>query len=258
VTEVVPGRAALYHEALALLEYRRLLADPVFAGVGVADGDGRPVFVIPGFLAPDVAMTTMVGWLRRTGHYASYPRLGPNLRCGEDAVSLLERRLEALATRHGRRVAVIGHSRGGQLARVLGVRRPDLVSLVVMLGTPVMDLTAIHPLVHAWIRGLAVLARAGVPGLMGSACFSGSCCERFRADSGGAFPGDVALVSVVGRRDAMVDRQACADVAATAVVHVNATHIGTVLNPETFRAIATAIAASDSAGAAGAGSPLAA
>jgi pimeloyl-ACP methyl ester carboxylesterase len=258
VTDLVHGRAALYHEALALLEFRRLLADPIFAGTGVADGDGQPVLVIPGFLAPDLAMKTMVGWLRRTGHYAAYPRLGPNMRCGEDAVIRLERRLEGLAARRGRRVVVIGHSRGGQLARVLGVRRPDLVSLVVLLGTPVMDFTALNPLVNVWIRGLGILARAGVPGLMGSACFTGPCCEQFRADASGPFPSDVTLVCVVGRRDAMVDRRACADADATAVVDVNATHIGTVLNPDTFRAIARAIATSCDPDAAGAGSSLAA
>src|SRR5919198_1082691 len=118
--EIDQSRAHVLHEALALLEYRRLLADPILAGVGVADGRGRPVLVIPGFLAPDLAVKTLVGWLRRTGYHAAYPHIGPNMRCGEPTVHRLERRLETLAERQGERVVVIGHSRGGQFARVLG------------------------------------------------------------------------------------------------------------------------------------------
>ena len=35
------------------LELRRLLADPVWHGIGVPPGDGRPVVLLPGSLAGD-------------------------------------------------------------------------------------------------------------------------------------------------------------------------------------------------------------
>jgi pimeloyl-ACP methyl ester carboxylesterase len=239
---VEAGRARLLNEALVLTELRKLLADPVFAGAGVPDGEGQPVLVIPGFLAPDIAVRTMVNWLRRAGYFAAYPRAGPNYRCGEDAVRGIERRLAALAERQGRKVVIIGHSRGGQFARVLAVRRPDIVSTVVLLGTPGMDLAHLHPVVHIWMHGVSLLSRLGVPGVFASPCFTGSCCERFRADLEGPMPPGVRLVCVVGRRDGIVDRRACADHAATSVVQVDASHIGTTLNPATFRAIASVLA----------------
>jgi pimeloyl-ACP methyl ester carboxylesterase len=235
------GRAHIFHEALALLEYRRLLTDPILAGAGVADGRGCPVLVIPGFLAPDLAVKTLVGWLRRTGYHAAYPHIGPNMRCGEPTVRRLERRLETLAERQGERVVVIGHSRGGQFARVLGVRRPDLVRTVITLATPRMDVGTIHPLVYVSVRALSALRRFGVAGVMGPGCLSGACCEELRADAIAPLPVGVSLVCVVARLDGFVDRHACADTAAQTVVTVKASHIGTTLNPETYRAIAAAL-----------------
>ena len=38
------------------------------------------------------------------------------------------RRVETLWRFYGRRVALIGHSRGGHFARALAARRPDLIS----------------------------------------------------------------------------------------------------------------------------------
>jgi triacylglycerol lipase len=153
----------------------------------------------------------------------------------------LERRLQGLADRQGERVVIIGHSRGGHFARVLGVRRPDVVSSVVTLGTPGMDLAAIHPVVNLWVHGLSLLKRLGVPRVFGSPCFTGPCCERFRAELVVPLPPTVQLVCVIGRRDGLVDRRACADPAATSVVQVNASHIGTTLNAATYRAIAAVL-----------------
>src|SRR3982074_753055 len=39
--------------------------DPVYYGRGVPGGDGRPVLLIPGFLAGDQTLLTMPAWLRR-------------------------------------------------------------------------------------------------------------------------------------------------------------------------------------------------
>ena len=46
------------------LELARLLVDPVYRGEDVRRGDGAPVVLIPGFLAGDVSLAVMRGWLR--------------------------------------------------------------------------------------------------------------------------------------------------------------------------------------------------
>ena len=46
-------RPPLWREARVGLEAAALLRDPVFRGAGMTDGRGRPVLLIPGFLAGD-------------------------------------------------------------------------------------------------------------------------------------------------------------------------------------------------------------
>ncbi len=50
------------------LELARLLVDPVLWGHGVARGDGRPVLLLPGFLAGDQTLLVLAAWLRRIGY----------------------------------------------------------------------------------------------------------------------------------------------------------------------------------------------
>jgi triacylglycerol lipase len=240
--EIVPGRAALWNEVLAPLEYRRLRGDPVFVGDGVKNGAGRPVLVLPGFLASDLPMHTMVDWLRRTGHRALYARAGTNIWCGEATMARLQPRLESLAERHGRQVVVIGHSRGGHFARVLGARFPDLVGGVVTIGTPAFDLDLVHPLLRLPVRGLSLASRAVLPSAFGSACFSGPCCESFREDLIRPLSPHIALLSLVCARDGFADRVACAGGGGTVQI-VQASHAGAIVNREVYRALGDFIGA---------------
>jgi hypothetical protein len=49
-------------------ELARILADPVLYGVGVQRGDGRPVVLMPGFLAGDQTLMIIAAWLQRIGY----------------------------------------------------------------------------------------------------------------------------------------------------------------------------------------------
>ena len=62
-------------ETRGWLELARLLADPVFRGVGVPRGDGRPVVLMPGFLAGDQTLSVIAAWLRRARLPAAVLRL---------------------------------------------------------------------------------------------------------------------------------------------------------------------------------------
>jgi triacylglycerol esterase/lipase EstA (alpha/beta hydrolase family) len=53
------------------LELARLVADPVYYGVGVPRGDRTPVVLVPGFLAGDTSLAVLQDWLRRLGYQAS-------------------------------------------------------------------------------------------------------------------------------------------------------------------------------------------
>src|SRR5437763_13303355 len=106
------------------LELGRLLVDPVFRGEGVPRGDGAPVLAIPGFLAGDSSLSVMRDWLQRMGYEPYGTGIVSNIDCSDRTLDALERRLVRLTERGGRRVALIGHSRGAHLAKALATRRP--------------------------------------------------------------------------------------------------------------------------------------
>ena len=55
-------------ETRAWLELGRLLVDQVWQEIGVPRGDGRPVILMPGFLAGGQALRVMAAWLKRLGY----------------------------------------------------------------------------------------------------------------------------------------------------------------------------------------------
>jgi triacylglycerol lipase len=230
----------IWREGLWGLEASRLVRDPIMRGDGLPDAGGQPVLLIPGFLAGDGSLGVMTGWLRRTGHHTSRAGIRSNVDCSEAVAGRLVDRLEAFAERRGEPVAIVGQSRGGSLARVLAVRRPDLVSGIVTLGSPVLAPLAIHPLVRLQVAAVSALGTVGAPGLFRHTCLAGGCCEPFRADSGAPVPAGVGYVSVYSRRDGIVDWRACLDPAAE-LVEVDASHVGMAANAEVYTVVASAL-----------------
>jgi triacylglycerol lipase len=227
----------IWREGRLGLEVAALLRDPVYRGEGVTDGGGQPVLLIPGFLAGDDSLGLMTHWLRRTGHHTRKAGMRSNINCSETAVSRLEERVEVLAECREQKVAIIGQSRGGNFARVLAVRRPDLVSGIVSLGSPQLDPMAVHPLVRLPVLAVGALGTLGAPGLFRHSCRSGRCCERFWEDMHADFPRSVGYVSIYSRSDGIVDWRACLDPAAEHV-EIQASHCGMAVSSQAYRAIA--------------------
>jgi triacylglycerol lipase len=231
----------IWRESRLGLEVAALVRHPIFRGEGVSDAGGQPTLLIPGFLAGDDSLGLMTRWLRRTGHHTRRAGIRSNVGCSEMTVRRLEERVELLAECRGQRVALIGQSRGGNLARVIAVRRPDLISGVVALGSPQLDPLAIHPLVRLPVLAVGALGTLGVAGLFGHACHNGACCQRFREDMYADFPSGVGYVSIYSRNDGIVDWRACLDPAAEHV-EIAASHCGMAVSAEAYRAIADALA----------------
>jgi pimeloyl-ACP methyl ester carboxylesterase len=223
-------------------EAAQLLRSPVWHGDGVPRGYGRPVLLVPGFLAGDGTLATMAKWLRANGYWTRRAGIRSNIDCSEKACDLLEERLEALAARTGRRVAIVGQSRGGVLARAVAVRRPDLVSGIVTLGAPSVSMLRVHPLVLFNVGIVGALGTGRVPGLFSLRCLRGPCCASFRGDLEAAFPEDVRYVSVYSRSDGIVDWHACLDPGADELVEVRASHCGMAVNRAVYEHVARALA----------------
>ena len=169
------------------LEMRALLRDERFREPREAP-ESRAVMLIPGFLTGDQSLRMLGSWLKRSGHRTRRAGMRLNVDCSEAAVSRLEQCLERFCEAQGESAFIVGQSRGGTFARVLAVRRPDLVRGIVTLGSPHVAPLAVHPIV--WVQGaaLATLGSIGVPGIASHSCLTGDCCKRFTQDLRADFP----------------------------------------------------------------------
>src|SRR5919202_6976537 len=208
------GLPPLWREGRVGLEAAALMRHPIYRGDGVEHAGGQPVLLIPGFLAGDDSLGIMTRWVRRTGHYTRKAGIRSNVNCSEVAVERLEERLETMAETRGQKVAVVGQSRGGNFAKVLAVRRPDLVSGIVTLGSPQLDPLAVHPLVHAQVYVIGTLGTIGAQRFFRHSCRWGDCCKDFWEDLESPLPDGVGYVSVYSRSDGIVDWRACLDAGA--------------------------------------------
>jgi triacylglycerol lipase len=229
-------------EARWQLELARLLVDPVLCGRDVPRGDGRPVILMPGFLAGDHTLLVLAAWLARMGHDPHMCRFIANVDCSDRAAERVERRAEELHARFGRRVALVGHSRGGHYARAVARRRPELVSHAVSMGAGLQSMLAVsYPTERAVAAVRSAQRRSGTARLPG--CLTEGCACRFGRDFAAPFPSDrVRFTSIYSRGDGVVRWQA-AVVPYGDCVEVTGSHVGLIFNRKTYRALAGALAA---------------
>lgn len=99
-------------------------------------GDSHPVLVLPGLGAGDASTVVLRGFLRDRGYNARAWGLGLNLGSNDLMRTDLEATLRSLASGQGRRVSLVGWSLGGAYALALGRAFPDLIRVIVTLGSP--------------------------------------------------------------------------------------------------------------------------
>jgi len=237
----LPHMPPIWRESSYAFELAALRRTPVWRGVEVAPGDGRPVLLIPGFLAGDGSLGTLTSWLRRSDYRTKRAGIRANVGCSEAACARIEERLEQMADRAGERVAVIGQSRGGVFAKALAAKRPDLVSGIVTLGSPLTNMLAVHPLVLAQIGVVGALGTLSVPGLLTAHCLRGKCCAGFRDAFERPFPQDVGFLSIYSEVDGIVDWRACLDPEADEHVRVHSSHCGMSVNAAAYAATGRAL-----------------
>ena len=221
------------------MEVAGLLKSPIWLGVGTPRGYGRPVLLIPGFGAPDGSLLLLARWLRLRGYRTYRARIGWNVGCSEKLCGRLEKRLEEIAAETGERVALVGHSRGGILAKALASARPDLVAGIVTLGSPTAASRGKRVGPEAVV--VAAMVRSGhLPNLLSWRCATGACGTRFRRKLTGRFPKTVGYVSIYSRSDAIASWRGCRHGAAKHV-EVRSSHVGMAHNAAVYTEVGRAL-----------------
>jgi pimeloyl-ACP methyl ester carboxylesterase len=223
------------------LELARLLADPVLLGKGIPRGSGRPVVLMPGFLAGDQTLAVIADWLRRVGYRPYVCGFVANVDCSDRAAERVARRVEAIHAKSGCRVALIGHSRGGHYARAIAARSPERVSHAISLGADLRAMFGISAptrlAIAAVRRGVRVAGHARTDD-----CLSRDCSCPFTRDYSKAFPSElVRLTSIYSKGDGVV-RWENAIVPEADCVEVTGSHVGLIFNRKAYQAIAEALA----------------
>ena len=111
----------------------------------VYEGRGRPVMVIPGFLATDGFTIPLRRALASAGYRSFGWGLGRNTGVAADIFERLDRQLDVMLRDTDDPVALVGWSLGGLIAREYAKHAPGRVERVITLGSPFSgDIRANH------------------------------------------------------------------------------------------------------------------
>jgi pimeloyl-ACP methyl ester carboxylesterase len=245
------GLRAIAREGSAMTEaarfVRRSAADRLHRrdipyALRVPEAGPEPVVLVPGFLAGDGSLALMSRHLRGLGYRTYRSTMHANVGCTRAASDVLEQRIEAIATKRGRKVTIVGHSLGGLMARGLAGRRPDLVDGIVTLGSPILAPGAAHPILLFDLVLLTRLQRAGLGRMMGEDCTSGACAQESWEQCRVPLVRGLHFTSVFSRRDGIIDWRSCLDPQAK-TVEVATSHLGMAFDPVVLDVVADALAA---------------
>jgi triacylglycerol lipase len=200
-----------------------------------------PVLLVPGFMAGDYTLRLMSRYLRSQGYRTYAAQIRSNSGCLAETADHLERRLESIAIRREREVTLVGHSLGGLLSRGLAARRPDLVSGIVTMGSPLLAPSAVHRLLLVNVQLLLALQRRGLAKVMGADCTAGECARTMWEEAQTPLLPGLAFTSIYSKRDGIMDWHACLDTAATHV-EVPTSHCGMAIDPIVFDVVTHALA----------------
>ncbi|HEY3815232.1 MAG TPA: alpha/beta fold hydrolase [Caulobacteraceae bacterium] len=186
-------------------------------------GQGETVIVLPGFSLDDNSTFLLRAWLTWLGYRAHALGAGPNFgrrTFGEQNERLTER---VGAIRGDDKVALIGHSLGGALAREYAREHPANVSRVITLGAPYAGDETSMPTPVVWLRR----------NLTGED-------PHARPDRS---PLPMPHTAIFSESDGIVSAFDCRDTGAGADnVEVVGSHVGLVINAMAFRVIAERLA----------------
>ena len=234
--------SSLWTEALFGAEVLLLHASPVYYGFGVPPGNGSGVVLIPGFLATDLYLTELHGWLGRIGYRPYFSGIGinadcPNLLIRRHLAETIERALDET----GQKIHLIGHSLGGVIARSIAGQRPKDVASVITLASPfratVMSRSVFHAAEAVRLRILEEHGQGVLPN-----CYTGRCTCNFIDSLRRDVPDSMLLTAIYTRHDGIVDWRYCMTRNPKLDFEVAGTHIGMAFNATAYSIVGDRLA----------------
>jgi predicted esterase len=228
-----------------LAELAQLVVSPIYRRSKVPNGGSRSVLVIPALFAGDLYVYPMRNWLRRQGYDAMTSTLVLNAGCPERLCRRIETQLQRRMKSTSERVALIGHSRGGILARAIAARLQDEVSHLILLGSPIGALAEGLRLGSEIDPGLTTArvllgASARARRLLDPDCNIPACGCPFPRDFQRPLSAQTKVVSIYSREDPIVPPSA-SQVAGARNVEVAGTHSGLVYNQEVYEELSLSL-----------------
>ncbi len=232
-------------EAFAFREIATQRRDPIYRGEGVPRGDGRLVVIIPGLFGSDFYLWPLRGWISRIGFRASTSGLWVNAGCPDRLTKDIQKWVERQQPDHDRPIVLIGHSRGGLLARALAVRLGSRVSHLVTLGSPVGLVSAfaprgnVPPIAHPTMSRVAQASNTARR-ILDPGCSFPDCGCEFVDNMRASLAPQTIVLSIYSREDPIVPPQSSI-VTGARNVEVTGTHSGLVYNPAVYRELARSL-----------------
>jgi len=233
---------SLWTEALFGAEVLLLHATPVYYGFGVPPGEGAGVIIIPGFLATDLYLTELHGWLGRIGYRPYFSGIGINADCPNILIQRhLNDTIQQARAETGRKIHLIGHSLGGVIARSVAGQRPKDVASVITLASPfrgtVMSRAVFHVAEAVRMRILQEHGQGVLP-----TCYTGRCTCNFIDSLKREVPDSMLQTAIYTRHDGVVDWRYCMTKDPDVDFEIPGTHVGMAFNPSAYTIIAERLA----------------
>ena len=229
----------------AVREFWELRADPVYQGRGVPHGSGRQVLVVPGLFGTDFYLNPMRTWLRRIGYTPRMSTLPINAGCPQRLIDRIENSLASISSSEP--LAVIGHSRGGMLGKVIAARLGARCSHFIALGSPVGALWRMGPEAMSDASAMQTIASTQVAEAGRRAmqfidpdCTFPDCECAYLGALSAPLHDDTKVSSIYSTDDAVVSPKAC-PIDGAVNIEVRGTHSGLVFNKQVFPHIAAAL-----------------
>ena len=239
-------------EAQAFEEFWALQADPIFRGEGLPQGDGARVLVIPGLLANDFYLMTMHTWLNRIGYQPITSDILWNVGCPKRLMGSIADKLSGLLSKDDRPIHLVGHSRGGLLAKAIAHQYPETTRSLTIVGSPLAGMLYAGPEgLNAFasfmeqdntVRQFVFNAGKSLTRLVDPNCDSPTCgCEYYDALFA-PVADHIPVTSIYSVSDIVVPAPS-SHLAFGTNIQVDGTHSGLMFNREVYPHVAKALAA---------------